>query len=722
MQRICLLQVVFASSMLILSKSQGVIGSGHSCLRWKTANDGQTRITFLGEDAAGLRVLYLSLWSEDTRLVTCQVNANPFITETYRTLCNRSGNQNPHVPPNFNISMLLAADTACALASSSAQKFTKRTRRDVTVGRTRRKRAWIFPGTLWCGTGSKAVGYDELGMFESADRCCREHDHCLHVIPSFTVNYGVFNRNLYTISHCDCDQRFRQCLLSVNDSISSMVGYSFFSFLQVPCFELKQKKQCPQMCKVSQSDLYAVLENPLPYTSEVTSKKVDNTDSNVLTGSKGQSFVISPHKKSPKSKHRCSSSGGSFFPRRKKGKGCKRCMKLITAAPPQMTSISRVHTTTPSITMGLLNASKSSPLMLHKKRVGKKKSGKKGLSAYPTKRSQANPQVTKTSYPPVTSTTRITPTSTPAVQLYLSTAFTAVTKNMKSCKKVPKQSHCCRLRMSLRGDTFQPRCKSCLKQNTKSHSTTVTPSTTTRELPNTVATVKTLALGKTTETPKQDTTKTLWSTASSARPFTTKLKKAVSVNKNSKLKKQKDFPPLQNNTSLEPMGSTRAQSTHEERRLKQNILLHNVTDNQLLCEGLKYLDECKYKIHPLKKKFDLQNKESKTAYHCDCTNRLAVQIESFKQPSILPTLLMDFVSQYCFKLPKEKKCHRRNRCSGGFSKASDLLQAVEMMEEKDTAGVRNSVSYRRRGIPVRLYKRCLRLEREADVMVQLTRL
>lgn len=40
---------------------------------------------------------------------------------------------------------------------------------------------------------------------------------------------------------------------------------------------------------------------------------------------------------------------------------------------------------------------------------------------------------------------------------------------------------------------------------------------------------------------------------------------------------------------------------------------------------------------------------------------LAVQIEGFKRPSILPTLLMDFVSQYCFKLPKEKKCLSRKR-------------------------------------------------------------
>ena len=39
----------------------------------------------------------------------------------------------------------------------------------------------------------------------------------------------------------------------------------------------------------------------------------------------------------------------------------------------------------------------------------------------------------------------------------------------------------------------------------------------------------------------------------------------------------------------------------------------------------------------------------------------AVQIESFKQPSSLSSLLMDFVSQYCFKLPKKKKHHSRKR-------------------------------------------------------------
>ncbi|KAE8292368.1 Group 3 secretory phospholipase A2 [Larimichthys crocea] len=362
------------------------------------------------------------------RLVTCEVNTDPVVTEGYRALCDGRGTQGQEISHRFDISMLLSPDAPCALVSSGAPKFSRRTRRDETEGKTRRKR-WIFPGTLWCGTGSKAGRYDELGMFESADRCCREHDHCPHMIPAFTVNYGVFNSKFFTVSHCDCDQRFRQCLLDVNDTISSMVGYSFFSILQVPCFELKLQKRCTQMywwgmCKVAKDAPYAVFQSPLPFNSTG-----DNADSDKST-----------------------------------------------------------------------------------------------------------------------------------------------------------------------------------------------------------------------------------------------------------------------------------------------------SNSQLLCRSLKHLDDCKYKIRPLEKKYDLQNTESKTAFHCDCTTRLAAQIESFKQPSILPTLLTDFISHRCFKLPKEKKCHSKKRCSGGFSKASDLLRALKKIEEKDTAGVRNSGNDRKRGIPVRLYKRCLRLEREADIMAQLKRL
>ncbi|XP_053181542.1 group 3 secretory phospholipase A2-like [Scomber japonicus] len=242
------------------------------------------------------------------QLVTCEVNVNPFVIESYRSLCDRS---NQEINQRYiNVSMMPALDSSCTL-NTSEQKVTKERRRgEEEEKKSRRKRSWIFPGTLWCGTGSKAVGYEQLGMFESADRCCREHDHCQHIIPSFTVDYGVFNPNLYTVSHCDCDQRFRQCLLEVNDTISSMVGYSFFNILRVPCFELKQQKRCTEMywwgmCKKANKAPYAVFKKPLSYNSTHGTSKHD-TDSNtdMSTSSKRPHVTKNPEiiltRKSPK--------------------------------------------------------------------------------------------------------------------------------------------------------------------------------------------------------------------------------------------------------------------------------------------------------------------------------------------------------------------------------------------------------------------------------------
>uniref|UniRef100_A0A3B5MIZ1 phospholipase A2 n=1 Tax=Xiphophorus couchianus TaxID=32473 RepID=A0A3B5MIZ1_9TELE len=324
----------------------------------------------------------------------------------------------------FNISLLLFPDAPCALVVPTPELTGRRT--DETERKTRRKRSWIFPGTLWCGTGSKAAGYEQLGMFERADKCCREHDHCSDIIPAFTVNYGVFNPNFFTVSHCECDQRFRQCLLGMNDSISSMVGYSFFNILKVPCFELKQLKHCTQMywwgMKASQS------------------------------------------------KHRCGlrdlPRGDTFHRRRTKGNGCKRQEKLSGEGPSQK------------------------PKTVKKVHISKRKRGEK----------------------------------------------------MK--------------------------------------------------------------------------------------------------------KRRKDFSGLAQKSNI-PSAIPTTTSTQ--------------ISPKLLCQSLKHLDDCKFKIPPLEKKYNLTNMESKTAYHCDCTSRLAVQIKSVKKPSPPHSLLRDFVSQDCFTLPKENKCNRTKR-------------------------------------------------------------
>uniref|UniRef100_A0A671MLK4 Phospholipase A2-like central domain-containing protein n=1 Tax=Sinocyclocheilus anshuiensis TaxID=1608454 RepID=A0A671MLK4_9TELE len=83
-----------------------------------------------------------------------------------------------------------------------------------------------------------------ISVFEDTDKCCREHDHCKDTIASFSYDHGVFNTNIFTLSHCDCDNRFRRCLLGVNNTMSNLVGYGYFNVLKMRCFEFSQRMQC----------------------------------------------------------------------------------------------------------------------------------------------------------------------------------------------------------------------------------------------------------------------------------------------------------------------------------------------------------------------------------------------------------------------------------------------------------------------------------------------
>ena len=79
-------------------------------------------------------------------------------------------------------------------------------------------------------------------------------------------------------------------------------------------------------------------------------------------------------------------------------------------------------------------------------------------------------------------------------------------------------------------------------------------------------------LSKTTESPKQDPLKRLWTTTTSAMSVTTKLKTATSFHKDGK-----DSHLLWTNTRQEPVGKTIAQSIHAERNMRENNALHNMT-------------------------------------------------------------------------------------------------------------------------------------------------
>lgn len=56
--------------------------------------------------------------------------------------------------------------------ASAVEGQTGRSKRDVSTT------GFTFPGTKWCGPGSTAENFHDLGQNKELDMCCRAHDHC----------------------------------------------------------------------------------------------------------------------------------------------------------------------------------------------------------------------------------------------------------------------------------------------------------------------------------------------------------------------------------------------------------------------------------------------------------------------------------------------------------------------------------------------------------------
>ncbi|KAG5684120.1 putative Phospholipase A2 phospholipin [Polypedilum vanderplanki] len=113
------------------------------------------------------------------------------------------------------------------------------------IHRTKRQTdSWFLaPNSKWCGSGSSANGYKELGP-SKADTCCRRHDICKVNIPPLEKRYNLFNIRPFTISACRCDRRFRTCLKIADSNDSHLVGKLFFNIIQTKCFVLKSVQEC----------------------------------------------------------------------------------------------------------------------------------------------------------------------------------------------------------------------------------------------------------------------------------------------------------------------------------------------------------------------------------------------------------------------------------------------------------------------------------------------
>ncbi|XP_072311012.1 group 3 secretory phospholipase A2 [Eucyclogobius newberryi] len=255
------------------------------CTWTKVVSNGEVHYSFLRGDTSSLR-LYHSIWSSVT-LLSCTFSDRQDIIKKYTTLCEKNEQTFSH-QLDLRSEFVFDEEKQCTSLDSllnpapEERSFKRRLLRSASPedegsgvkSKVRVKRGFIVPGTLWCGSGNKAPSYSDLGVFSETDSCCREHDQCQDTILSFHSKFGVFNRNIFTMSHCDCDNRFRRCLKEAQESISDVVGYTFFNLLKMHCFEFSYRLQCAErnwfgMCKVSKMALYAVVHTPSLYEEDV---------------------------------------------------------------------------------------------------------------------------------------------------------------------------------------------------------------------------------------------------------------------------------------------------------------------------------------------------------------------------------------------------------------------------------------------------------------------
>jgi secretory phospholipase A2 len=140
--------------------------------------------------------------------------------------------------------------------------------------RTRERRAvsLIFPETRWCGVGNMSTEDQMYGNIVGIDLCCHEHDHCDYTIEGFTKKYKLFNYRFHTISHCECDDRFRSCLRATRTEAADLLGRLYFHIIGMKCFVFQRETECEERTwwgscvrERPTNQYYAEIRGPLTY-------------------------------------------------------------------------------------------------------------------------------------------------------------------------------------------------------------------------------------------------------------------------------------------------------------------------------------------------------------------------------------------------------------------------------------------------------------------------
>ncbi|XP_062409717.1 group 3 secretory phospholipase A2 [Sardina pilchardus] len=268
-------------------------GAAGFCFWTRTLADGRAHQTFLRRRPGGQLALYHAVWAPDGRHQECVTSRDSAVTHGYRAECqerrpelfSRRAQRSFQTRVLFRPGVCVDADADAGADVGVGGSAAVRHTRDLLTQQhahtegsrsVRVKRGLIMiPGTLWCGTGNTAANYSDLGAFPHTDECCREHDHCTHTIASFNYGFGVFNSNIFTLSHCDCDNRFKQCLQRAEDAMGFVVGYGYFNVLKMRCFEWTIQTECTERawwgrCLSTGPVRYAEVQEPTDYNSTLT--------------------------------------------------------------------------------------------------------------------------------------------------------------------------------------------------------------------------------------------------------------------------------------------------------------------------------------------------------------------------------------------------------------------------------------------------------------------
>lgn len=148
-----------------------------------------SQVSFLihSPDTTASPLFYWSKWTSEKRLEGCFKSGDGTLVTRYRSLCRQERARDNEKPLHFNLSALLEDASLCDVNTffnfTLHKEHISQGQQMDSSAKSRQKRAWVFPGTFWCGRGTSAKDYEQLGRCASLSK--------LPLVSSPQESFGV---------------------------------------------------------------------------------------------------------------------------------------------------------------------------------------------------------------------------------------------------------------------------------------------------------------------------------------------------------------------------------------------------------------------------------------------------------------------------------------------------------------------------------------------------